>query len=137
MNIEKYNILWLYYEDIINNPLENVKKVANFIYDGKDNKENEIEKVLNISDNGYKKILEKISIDSVKKEIKDNPQTYELGDMLFRKGSNNDWKKYFTQYQSELIDETMYFKWAEKGNEIKYYKEIMEIFNEKCNNGFF
>ena len=136
MNTKKYNILWLYYEDVIDNPLENVKKIANFIYDGK-NKENEIEKILNISDNGYKKILKKISINSVKKEIKNNPQTFELGDVFFRKGINNDWKNYFNDYQSELIDETMYFKWAEKGNEIKYYQEIIKTFNDKCNFGYF
>ena len=44
---------------------------------------------------------------------------------------------YLTEEQSELIDETMYFKWAEKGNEIKYYLELMEQYNDKYNKGYF
>eukprot|EP01084_Bolivina_argentea_P111227 198527_1 len=33
---DNYNILWLYYEDCVDNPLENIKKIANFIFDGND-----------------------------------------------------------------------------------------------------
>ena len=93
---------------------------------------------MNISDSGYTEILDKIQIDNVRKEIDDNPQTFELGGpRFFRKGVNNDWMNYLTDEQSELIDETMYFKWAEKGNQIKYYQEVMEKYNDKYNKGYF
>eukprot|EP01084_Bolivina_argentea_P006414 12169_1 len=33
-----HNMLWLYYEDMIDNPLENVQKIATFIYDDQNEK---------------------------------------------------------------------------------------------------
>ena len=73
----------------------------------------------------------------MRKEVDDNPQTFELTPKFFRKGVNNDWMNYFSEEQSELIDETMYFKWAENGNQIKYYQEIMQKYNHIYNKGYF
>ena len=135
MNINKYNILWLYYDEVIDNPLENIKKVANFIYDG--NGDNE-ERTLNISNDGYNNIVKRISIESVRNDVRFNPGSFELGGVnFFRKGINNDWKEYFNDKQSERIDETMYFKWTQNCNQIKYYKQIIERFNDKCNKNYF
>ena len=134
---DKYNILWLYYEDVVDNPLENVQKIAEFIFDG-DDEQNAPEKVLNISEDGYDGIVERIKIDNVRKEIEDNPQTFHMGGGgFFRKGVNNDWVNYMTSEQSELIDETMYFKWAENCYGIKYYPELMEKYNDTYNKGYF
>ena len=110
--------------------------MANFIFDGEDEYK-EPEKVCKISDVGYKQILQRISIDSVRKDVQDNPQTFELGDKLFRNGKNNDWIKHFNQNQSELIDETMYFKWAQYCNDIKYYQQIKKNMNLRCNKNYF
>eukprot|EP01084_Bolivina_argentea_P111225 198523_1 len=135
-----HNVLWLYYEDCVNNPLENVKQIAKFIYDGNDSI-NEPEKVCNISETGYEQILDRICIDAVRKDVAENPQSFEIGkdgsDVLFRKGVNDEWKHYLSEYQSELIDETMYFKWAQNANKIKYYQQVMELFNDKYNKNYF
>ena len=136
LNKQNYNILWLYYEDLIDNPLDNIKKIAEFMFDGNDI-QNKPHQVLNISDDGFLRILNKIKIENVRKEISNNPQTFELGDNFFRKGMNNDWKNYFDETDSELVDETMYFKWAENGADIKYYTELMEKYNDKHNKGYF
>ena len=82
-------------------------------------------------------MIERISFDSVKKDVIENPQTFKLEEQLLRKGINDDWKEYFNEYQSELIDETMYFKWAQNCNQIKYYQQLMDTFNEKCNRNYF
>ena len=47
------------------------------IFDRKDEL-NEPHKVCNISDKGYIEIIERISIDAVRKDVIENPQTYEL-----------------------------------------------------------
>lgn len=134
---DKYNILWLYYEDIVDNPLPNIRKIAQYIFDGSD-AINEPEKTLNISDNEYNAIVDRIKITNVRKQVSNDPQSFELdADQFFRKGVNNDWINYLTEQQSQLIDETMYFKWAHKGNKIKYYQEIMDKYNHWYNKGYF
>lgn len=91
----------------MDNPLENVQRIAKFIFDGTaDDIQNNPEKVLNISKYGYDEILDRIKIENTRKDVINNPQSFELGaENFFRKGINNDWKNYFNEQQSELIDE--------------------------------
>eukprot|EP01084_Bolivina_argentea_P281869 482367_1 len=127
MKESKCNMLWLHYEDVVTNPMENIKIMAHFMFDGKEN----------ISPNGYEEIVKRTSFNAMKEEIKNNPQSFDIGEIMMRKGINNDWKEYFDEAQSELIDETMYFKWAENANGIRYYTDLMNVFNEKYNKGYF
>ena len=47
----------------------------------------------------------------------------------------HNWKEYFSEYQSELVDETMYFKWAQYANDIKYYQPLFHKFTH-LNKGY-
>ena len=125
------NILWIYYEEMIDFPMDNIKKIADFIYDNSNDKT-----INNITDDGYKQILERTTFQNMKKDVTENPQTFEFQNM-FRKGKKDDWMNHFTEEQSYLVDETMYFKWAEYCRDIKYYQELMERFNPEYNKGYF
>ena len=119
------NVLFIYYEDLITSNKEktkkNIEKIAKFL--GKDN---------SLNNEDYENILKNIQFDSMKKELKENPQTFELGDIHLRKGQSGDWQNHLNEKQIELIEETMYFKWAQYGNDIKYYQPLFEKF-ENCN----
>eukprot|EP01084_Bolivina_argentea_P084825 153365_1 len=131
LKLNKYNILWLYYEDMINYPIENIKKITQFIYDNKNEKS-----MYKFHENDYEQILQRTKFEYMKNESINNPQSHEVND-LFRKGINNDWINHLTQQESQLIDETMYFKWAQNCSDIKYYKDIMEKYNDTYNKGYF
>eukprot|EP01084_Bolivina_argentea_P182708 315382_1 len=121
------NILFLYYEDIVNESTtkENIQKIATFL--GKDE---------SLKDLDYENILHRIDFKNMKKELRENPQTFELGDFHLRNGVIGDWQNYLDEKQSDLIDETMYFKWAQHANDIKYYQPLFDKFNQ-CNKDYF
>eukprot|EP01084_Bolivina_argentea_P104536 187173_1 len=131
MKDNKHNILWLYYEDMVDYPLENIKKIARFIYDNSNEKS-----MYNFTEKAFQQIVQRTTFDNMKQESINNPQTYEIYG-LFRKGKKDDWMNHLTEEQSELIDETMYFKWAENCSDIKYYRELKDKFNAKYNKGYF
>ena len=126
------NLLIIYYEDIAQKDdvglvKDNVKKIAEFL-----------EKDGDLNEDDYDGIIENISFDTMKKELIDNPQSFELGgNLLPRKGVINDWENWLNEEQASLIDETMYFKWAQGGNDIRYYQMLInsDEFNG-CDNGF-
>ena len=45
---------------------------------------------------------------------------------IIRKGINGDWKNILSEKDSMLIDEMMFFKWAQYGNSIKYYQQLLQ-----------
>eukprot|EP01084_Bolivina_argentea_P182710 315386_1 len=122
------NVLFLYYEDLIdeNKKKETIVKTAMFL--GKHE---------NLNENDYDSIAQNIEFNKMKKELINNPQSFELGgDKHLRKGQSGDWQNYLNESQSYLIDETMYFKWAQYANDIKYYHKLYEQFSH-CDKGYY
>eukprot|EP01084_Bolivina_argentea_P027918 51891_1 len=113
-------MLFIYYEDVINDPFDEIKRIANFLYPN-DNvlTENDINNVVRLS-----------AFDQMKKVHTSNPQSFVWGEQMFRKGKINDWKNHLNEKQSMLLDDIMWIKWAQKGTGIKYYSQLMEKYAE-------
>ena len=108
------NILFLYYEDIIENPQIMIHKIAKFL--GKD----EGEKYLS----GYKindkqiinKIVDKCAFSTHKKTAKRGWK------IVFRKGGVGDWKNYFNKQQEKRMNNMTRIKFHGM-NDIRYNKD--------------
>eukprot|EP01084_Bolivina_argentea_P107114 191544_1 len=116
-NVDKNsNILWVYYEDIIEHRLEYIKNISSFLNNDKDKK---------ISDNDYQTVFNKTNVNDMRNELKTNPQSMPLHNII-RKGMNYDWRNILNEKDSFLIDEMMFFKWSENANDIKYYQQLVQ-----------
>ncbi|XP_030846121.1 sulfotransferase family cytosolic 1B member 1 [Strongylocentrotus purpuratus] len=105
------NVLFLKYEDMKKNPAKIVTQIAEFINHP-------------ISDDVRDVVVEKTSIDQMKKEMKRLEETEEDGYLFskaygkfnyFQKGVIGDWKNYFTVAQSEEFDMGLEDRLGESG----------------------
>uniref|UniRef100_A0A1B8Y5A4 Sulfotransferase n=1 Tax=Xenopus tropicalis TaxID=8364 RepID=A0A1B8Y5A4_XENTR len=94
---DKHNILYLFYEDLQQNPLEEIRKVMKFL--DKD-----------LPEDMLKKIVQLTSFNKMKENPMANYSTFP-SDMLnqtshkfMRKGKVGDWKNQFTVYQNEAFE---------------------------------
>ncbi|XP_078364521.1 amine sulfotransferase-like [Oculina patagonica] len=100
------NILFLTYEDRINNLADGVEKIAEFI--GKD-----------ISPETRDLIVRQTSFDAMKSSNHTNSWFEGMkGDGHIRKGKVGEWKNYFTEEQNQLFDKV--FKEKMKGTGIRF-----------------
>ena len=118
-NAQQLNLQWLYYEDILADPLSSVQSIAHHIglSDG-------------LKDEQYEHIVRKIEINAVRQELVDNPGNFyeEMGmdtSKFFRRGTAGDWKRHFDDKMSHYFDMKTMLKWS-WNPDIKYYKELME-----------
>eukprot|EP01083_Nonionella_stella_P157895 513131_1 len=114
----KYNILWVYYEDLQDNPVHEIERIARFIgkYDGLGKGDDERRSKIEI-------IKEKSSFQNMKRETETG--LVDIGVMtekFFRKGKVDDWKNYMTKSQSNIVDQMIRCKFYE--TDFKYYQDL-------------
>ena len=117
------NILWVYYEDLKENPLKEIEKISKFIgkYDGLgDNQQERSQKIRQIAD--------KSSFKNMKQMTEDGKVNIGVGSKFFRKGKMNDWRNWMTQSQSDLVDNMIRAKFYE--TDFKYYQDLKKASNE-------
>ncbi|XP_012942061.1 sulfotransferase 6B1 isoform X2 [Aplysia californica] len=91
-NPERHPVLLVKYEDIKAQPMENIKRIAQFLE-------------VDVTDEFVAEIVEKTSFNSMKsKRAKD------MSAKLFRKGKVGDWRNWLSEEQSEAIDK----QWQKK-----------------------
>eukprot|EP01084_Bolivina_argentea_P030563 56610_1 len=111
-------LLFLYYEDLVNNPLESIKSIATFV-----KLDNEL------TDEDYVLIANQTVFDNMKKHHANNPGLlYEdfgmSNDNFFRKGKINDWVNYFDDTMSHLFDAKTRIKFSEIPHHL-YYQQLL------------
>ena len=104
------NILFLYYEDMKEDLLREIKKIAKFL---------ECDQLLN--DSKYK-IIENASTFHAMKTASKSDDVH-LSPAFFRKGISKDWKNYMTSKQSQRIDRLIRTRFY--GTDIKYYQQLL------------
>eukprot|EP01084_Bolivina_argentea_P074082 134409_1 len=109
-------MLFIYYEDILNEPFNTIKSIKDFLYSDDDN----------ITEKELQNIVELTRFDEMKQEQISNPQSFLWTDIYFRSGKENDWMNHLNQQQSDLLDDIMWIKWGQHGTGIKYYSELMQ-----------
>ena len=119
-NTSKYNMLWLYYEDILNDSLGSIEQIVKYI--GFDDG--------GLTDDDYKSIQNNIQMNNMKKELNDNPGNFYENldltpDKFFRKGAQGDWTNYFDEKMNHYYDVKTLLKWCDNA-EIKYYQEALQ-----------
>eukprot|EP01084_Bolivina_argentea_P308322 533111_1 len=127
-SVDGYNdkILWVYYEDLIDEPKPILQKIAKFI--GNDKQLNSKE---------FDVICEAIKFENAKTMIMEDSQSFEIGISLMRSGTNNNWQELMSENDSMRVDEMMYFKWAQYCKDIRYYQELMQNHKlKKCDAGY-
>lgn len=92
------DLLHVQYEDLLRDPTATIKVMAKFL--GKD-----------VSDNQVDQIVEATSFDKMKVNNKANMTHVPVFDMkvhnFMRKGCSGDWRNFFTEEQSQYVDEQM------------------------------
>ena len=108
------DVLFVYFEELVDKPLENVMKIADYIG----------------VDADCQGVVEKSLFENVKREYIEKPGNWTLNDKIglspeifFRKGRKNDWKNYFSQDMSDLYDAKTREKWGDIP-QIKYLQEM-------------
>eukprot|EP01083_Nonionella_stella_P008017 23068_1 len=119
-------MLWIYYEDLLDNPFDNVKKVKEFLYPDDDV----------ITDDDINAVVNASMFKNMKQDLLENPQSMSFTNEHFRCGEANDWKRHLSQEQSDLLDELMWIKWADGGTNIKYYSDVMTKYAHVYNFGY-
>ncbi|ERE88934.1 sulfotransferase family cytosolic 1B member 1-like protein [Cricetulus griseus] len=115
---QEHPLLFLYYEDLKQNPKEEIKKIANFLQKRLD-----------------EETLDRIIHHTSFEMMKDNPlvnYTHLPSSMMdhnkspfMRKGVVGDWKNYFTVAQNEKFD--VIYKKEMSGTMLKFFKEIQSV----------
>eukprot|EP01083_Nonionella_stella_P091458 255717_1 len=121
-------MLWLYYEDFLNDPLNTISSVKDLLYPNDDI----------VSAQDMNRIVELTQFDTMKHDNMKNPQSFSSigAETYFRQGNQGDWMKYLNQEQSDLLDEIMWIKWAHNGTAIKYYSDVMDKYASEYNYGY-
>ena len=117
------NILWVYYEDLKENPIQEIAKISKFIgkYDGLgDDEQERMSKIREIS--------EKSSFKSMKKMTEDGKVDIGVGSRFFRRGNVKDWRNWMTQSQSDMIDNMIRARFYE--TDFKYYQDLRKESSE-------
>lgn len=112
---QEKNILYLFYEDMLEDPKREIRKVMTFL--GKDLPED---------------VLEKICLHTSFKAMKENPTTNYTAipssimdqsvSPFMRKGICGDWKTHFTVSQSEILDE--YYQKEMSGTDLSFRFQV-------------
>eukprot|EP01083_Nonionella_stella_P026014 71641_1 len=113
-----YNILWVYYEDLQANPVQEIQRIARFIgkYDTLGNNDHERESKIEM-------IKQKSSFQNMKR-MSETGQV-DLGIMsskFFRKGKVSDYKNFMTKSQSNTVDQMIRCKFYE--TDFRYYQDL-------------
>ena len=116
----KHNILWLYYEDLLRDPVKGIKDLVEHV---------DLNEKGELPEEGYQSIAKNVQIGNVRKELTENPGNfYEMlnltPDKFFRKGVEGDWLNHFDEKMSHYYDVKTLMKW--EGTDIKYYKDLMD-----------
>ncbi|XP_012942059.1 sulfotransferase 6B1 [Aplysia californica] len=85
-NQERHPVLLVKYEDIKAQPMENIKRIAQFLE-------------VDVTDKFVAEIVEKTSFDSMKSK-----RAKATAAKLFRKGKVGDWRNWLSEEQSEAVD---------------------------------
>lgn len=137
-NADGKRMLWLYYEDALSDPVTTATKIKNFLFSDDDKDENiDVERVAELSK--FESVKNEIKVRScdvlilsltltLTRLLQRDPQSFAFP-KFFRSGTSDDWKNHMTEAQSDLIDEITLLKWADRGQEIKYYKELALNYN--------
>eukprot|EP01083_Nonionella_stella_P039895 108518_1 len=103
-------ILWLYYEDFVDSDdakREQIKKLIKF---------------MNVEDLVHsKEDIDKILLNSSVQKMSKQYENYVVKDFV-RKGKCGDWKNYFNETQSQLIDNLISVRF--NNTDFKYYKDL-------------
>ena len=110
----KYNILWLYYEDLKEHPMAEIQKIARFLLKDEGGKYLD-ERLVNDQEN-MERIVRNCSFKEQKRTAKRGWKEF-----VIRKGADNEWIKYFNAKQSQSVDKKIRFRFHR--SDIKYYKE--------------
>ena len=100
------NVLILFYEDLVKDPEESVKKVANFLGD-------------TLSDDDLDKVVHNVSFSTMSNNPKLNFQMKDNFTYL-RKGVVGDWKNYLSEEQNKILDRKIEEKFQKVGLEFIY-----------------
>ncbi len=93
---ETHNILFLWFEDMKNNPVVEIKKIANFLK--KDVSEEDVQKIAEMTLFGNFQDSMSVHLDHIK--------MFDISKARFlRKGEVGDWKNHFTVAQNEWFDQ--------------------------------
>ena len=108
------NILFIYYEDIIENPKQMIQKIAQFL--AKDEGEKYLDQRLINDDDILDQIVKQCTFANQKKTVKRGWK------FIFRKGKIGDWKNYFNDKQRQQMDNMTRIKFHGM-NAIPYYSD--------------
>eukprot|EP01084_Bolivina_argentea_P151060 263713_1 len=114
------NTLFVYYEDLKQDPIGQLQQIALFL--GKNN----------LNDESLVNIANRISFDNVKKDVLSNPQSFfdgPFGANYFRKGEINSYKEILTKEQDSMINDMILVKWKDNASDLKYYQDLLEDTN--------
>ena len=123
------NILWVYYEDLVDSKLDTIKNISNFIFDK--NESGDDSKIdVSLTNEQLNEVVQKKNFDTMKKEAADPNSDYLTisfdRELHFRKGITDDWKNVLNFEQSAAIDSLMITKWFYDAQGIRYFQEAME-----------
>ena len=116
---KKYQILWVYYEDILSNPKHEITRIAKFlnIYHKLGSNPMETDKMLS-------KISHECSFKFMSNEHNKMDDT-RREDGFFRKGIIGDWKRVFTGNQADIFAELNRYYFY--GTQFKYLKQFSKL----------
>lgn len=112
---KEHPLLFLYYEDLKQNPKEEIKKVASFL--GKTLDEKTLDKIIHHTSFEMMKDNPMVNYTHLPSSMMDHSKS-----PFMRKGTIGDWKNYFTVAQNELFD-AIYEK-EMSGTTLKFCTEI-------------
>ncbi|KAM4663775.1 sulfotransferase 1C1-like [Discoglossus pictus] len=108
---DKYNILYLFFEDVKRNPQEEIRKVAKFL--DKDPSDEVVKKIAHLSSFEYMKDNPMANNSSFPKHILDQSES-----SFMRKGKVGDWKNLLSAQQNEIFEKD--YKRQMSGSTLKF-----------------
>ncbi|XP_044125329.1 sulfotransferase 1 family member D1-like isoform X2 [Bufo gargarizans] len=110
-----YNILYLFYEDMKEDPKREIRKMLHFLE--KEMSDDILEKIIYHTSFDVMKTNDMVNYTTIPNEVLD--QTISP---FMRQGIAGDWKKHFTVAQNEKFDED--YKWKMSGTDLHFRTEI-------------